>query len=193
MRMGLWPGRQDLEILTCFPGLDSGGDTSQRGEQLFGNAVGFRHNISDPGRLRSLHKLVGFVHGEHQYGCVWRKPGDLPSGLQTVHHGHLEIHDHRIGAKLNHFFDGDLAILSFAAHVPGCIRFDATPQQKTDGWTVIDDQNPVKHSPSPANRSRSTDVSTRYRSFDPILYEEKGVSGRYCTISNRVKHYSVHC
>jgi hypothetical protein len=49
--------------------------------------------------------------------------------LQSIHAGHIDVHQHNVGTKQLGLLHGLDAVAGFSTHVPTCLSFDKTTQR----------------------------------------------------------------
>src|SRR5659263_675445 len=78
-----------------------------------------QQKATGPHAERLVDVLVGVEGGQYEYarrGVGATLLEDAASGLQPVHHGHADVHEHHIRSELAGFQDGLLAVFGLANH-----------------------------------------------------------------------------
>ena len=119
-----------------------------------------------------VHNLVRFVDGENQDLGAGVVLEDLAGGLEAVHIGHGDVHDHHVGLETGGGSHGFAARGCFAAHLPIGPRVpddsgDAAPYDQM----IIHQQYPrFLHWSKPAAELRSESCRHRWRK-DPTGHQ----------------------
>src|SRR5580704_17937973 len=128
----------------------AGGDRADRGQQLLQRAALQREAArSGPQRLKNV--LVQVERGEDQHPGHARAlaGGDLPGGLDTVHHRHPDVHHDDVRPEARSDLDGLAAVARLTDDLQVVLRVDERGERGTEQRLVVDDEDPDRH-PAPS-------------------------------------------
>jgi hypothetical protein len=95
----------------------------QRGNQV-STSLGLCNQPTSTRCFRRLRQTSGIVHGEDHHWNFFVHPGNFPSGFQSAHNWHGDIHDYDVWMQLTRQTDGFAPIFGLTADLP----FGATCQ-----------------------------------------------------------------
>lgn len=111
----------------------------------FGGGGGFDEARVGAGFFCLLSDLRRIVHGENDDFGVGREAPDLARGFESIHYGHADVEDDKVGLQVEDFLHGLLAVLSFAADVPAVDAIEQRLHAATNHFMVVYEQNLRSH------------------------------------------------
>ncbi len=80
---------------------------------------------------------------------------DLPRGLEPVHPGHPDVHQHDVGDELHGAAEGGLAVVGLAHHLDVRLGVEQRPKARPDQRLVVGEQDPDHAAPSSGSVART--------------------------------------